>query len=316
MKRTLYIDADTILYASASQQQKNRCVSTHKLTGDVQEWESKTAFNNWIISQDIHSKDQFTFDVKSVLTGEPRFAFQSVKQKVDKIFNASYCDDFYVCIQGTGNFRNDYVTPYVEYKGHRVAKPILYQECFDYVVRKYGNRCIVSNGIETDDFVNIKAWESYSNGITLKDKSKCPYVIAYVDKDIVANGRGWYLNYNDLDRGVFWNNADMQMRNFFKQVLIGDTADNILGIEKLSDISKAKYGIKTNGVGPTTSNKILGECKTEKEMAESVVECYKLSWPNDWKQRLADNCFFLYLQREAGEVFNLDKFFADCGVKL
>ncbi len=312
----MYGDFDTLLYAAASQQQKNGCISTNTITGDSVSWESKTKFNEWLATQSKYEKSDFTFTVSSVLVGEPRFAFQSIKQKVDKIFNASYCDDYYVCIQGSGNFRNDYVTPHVEYKGHRVAKPILFQECFDYVVRKYGNRCIVSTGIETDDFVNIKAWESYNMGMATKDKSNCPYVIAYCDKDIVSCGRGWFLNYNKLEDGVFWNNSMMQTKNFFTQTLIGDTADNIPGLVTVGDVTKATYGLKSKGCGKVAAETILGECVNETHMARNVVEAYKDTYPNDWKERLKDNCFFLYLQREPNEVFDIDKFFAQYGITL
>lgn len=314
MKRTLFIDADTVLYSSAAQQQKNKCLAKHS-SGTEKLWNSKTEFNGWAESNQV-DKSEYTFEVVSELVGVPAFAFQSIRQKIDKIVDASGCDDFYVCIQGSGNFRNDYVTPHVEYKGHRVAKPILFNECFEYTKKKWGSNCIVSSGIETDDFVVTKGWESYNMGIAQRDRNACPYVIAYVDKDIVANSRGWHMNYNKLENGVFWVDGLTQSFNFFTQVLIGDTADNIPGIIELSDDIKKKWGIRTKGCGPASARKILEQCKTEAEMATNVVEAYRSSWPHDWYARLRDNCFFLYLQRYEGEVFDVDKFFSQYGVVL
>jgi len=64
-------------------------------------------------------------------------------------------------------------------------------------------------------------------------------------------------------------------------------------------------GSKTNGVGEVASGKILEGATSELEMFQRVEEAYKLSWPDDYQQRLADNCFFLYLQRKENEMFNL-----------
>lgn len=316
MKKILYIDADTILHASSAQQQANKCLARHRVSGREKIFLNKTEFNNWIKENPKWKKEDFEFEVVSELVGVAAFAFQSIRQKIDKIVEASGCEEYYVCIQGSGNFRNDYVSPHVEYKGHRVAKPLLFKECFDYTVKKYGDRCIVSSGIETDDFISIKAWESYNQALKTRNKDDAPYIIAYIDKDLPANAPGWFLNYSKLDEGIWWNDKLSQARKFFTQVLIGDTADNIPGILQLSDETKKQYGIRTKGCGPASAEKILGECQSEAEMANRVVEAYRSSHEHDWKQRLADNCFFLYLQRYGGDEFNVDKFFGQYGIAL
>lgn len=315
MKRTLMIDFDTPVYSSAAQQQKNRCLAIHVKSGKEKLFESKTEFNNWLAKNPKFTKEDFIFDVVSEVTGKPEFAFRAIKQKFDNILRNSGCDDYYVFIQGSGNFRNNYNSPYVDYKGQRTAKPIMHPDCFDYVVRKFGDRCIVSDGVETDDLIVIKSWESYNQALSVRDKNAAPYLIAYCDKDIPANGRGWMLNYNKME-GIYWNDSLSQARQFFVQVLIGDGADNIPGILTLSDDIKTKYGIKVKGCGPASAAKILNECKTEKEMAARVVEAYQSTWPEDWKERLRDNCFFLYLQRYEGDMFDVDKFFGKYGVAL
>lgn len=316
MSKILYIDADTVLYSSAAQQQTNKCLAKHKKTGREKLFSNKTEFNNWIKENPKWKVEDFEFEVVSELVGVAAFAFQSIRQKVDKIVEASGCEEYYVCIQGSGNFRNDYVSPHVEYKGHRVAKPILFKECFDYTVKKYGDNCIVSNGIETDDFVCIKGWESYNQALKTRNRDDAPYIIAAIDKDLQANTVGHMLNYNKLEQGIFWNDIHTQTKKFFTQVLIGDTADNIPGIVTLSDDIKKKYGIRVKGCGPASAEKILGDKVSEAEMASRVVEAYRSTWEYDWKQRLADNCFFLYLQRYHGDVFDVDKFFGQYGISL
>lgn len=315
-KRTLFIDADTLLYSSASMQQKNRCLVTHITSGREKLFESKTEFNDWIKCQDKWKKEEFSFQTQSTIEGEPRFAFQTIKQKVDNIVEASGCEDYLVCIQGEGNFRKYYQSEFVQYKAHRPPKPLLYQECFEYTVNKYKGRCVVVDGEETDDFVNYMAWDAYERAYKAKDRDSSKVVIAYVDKDIVANGRGFYLNYNKLEDGIFWNDALSQTNKFWTQVLQGDQADNIPGIEKVADVTKSLYKLKSSGCGPKSAESILSGCQAEKEMAERVIDAYKASWPDNWMKRLQDNCFFLYLRRKGGEMFQLGEYLDEIGVKL
>jgi 5'-3' exonuclease len=304
MSKLLLIDADTILYAAASQQQTNKCLATNIEQGRKKMFESKTAFNSWA-KENNRDKTNYSFETVSEISGEPRFAFQTIKQKIDNIVSVADCSDYRVCIQGDGNFRKFYESKFVDYKGQRGAKPLLFQECFDYMVKKYKDRCVVSVGQETDDYVNIEAWESYNVAKKARKQEEATVVVSYVDKDIPANGRGFFLNYNKLDAGVFWQDEFNQAKEFWTQVLVGDNADNIPGLEVLSSITKERFKVKTTSVGPVAAQKILDGLKTEKQMAERVAECYSASHEEDWEQRLQDNCFFLYLRRKPDEMFNV-----------
>lgn len=306
-EKILYIDADTILHSSAAQQQINKCLVTNIEQNRKRLFESKTAFNEWA-KENSRDKSNYSFEVVSKVVGNEVFAFRSIEQKIDKIVSASGCSDYRVCIQGDGNFRKFYPSKYVDYKGNRSAKPLLFQQCFDYAVNYYGDKCIVSQGEETDDYVNIQAWRSYQQALSTRNKDDADVIIAYVDKDITANGRGLFLNYNKLENGVFWQDALTQAREYWTQVLIGDGADNIPGLEKITPSIKEKYGIKRDGVGPVAAKKILSGCKTEKEMFDAVSEAYTESWGEEAAERLQDNCFFLYLRRKPGEMFHLHNY--------
>lgn len=308
-KKLLVIDADTILYASAAQQQLNKCLATSLEHGSQRMFESKTLFNNWA-KENNRDKINYSFETVSEvkLDAEPRFAFQAIKQKVDKIIEAANCDDFVVCIEGEGNFRRDFQSKFVDYKGQRSAKPLLFEECRDFFIKKYKKRVVISEGRETDDTCNIMAWESYQKGVDLKDKGKCNVVLAYCDKDLAANSRGWLLNYNKLEAGIFWNDGFTQAYNFATQLLTGDTADNIPGIEKLSKITKEHFSIKVEGVGPATAKKILADCKTEQDLASKVFECYSAMYEDDWNERIDENGFFLYLLRSDNDKWDMNKY--------
>ena len=308
MSRLLVLDSDTLLYSSAAQQQVNRCMVTHKTSGRTKLFESKTDFNNWLKSQDKWKKDEFEFETQSEVVGEPRFAFQSIKQKVEKIVEAAKCDDYVLCIEGEGNFRKDFKSEYVDYKGQRTAKPILFEECREFFLKKYKSKVFESVGQETDDSCNIMAWGSYRKGLESRSKDASNVVLAYCDKDLAANSRGWLLNYNKLDDGIYWNDNFTQSYNFAVQMLIGDSADNIPGIEKLSRSIKEKFNIKVEGVGPATAKKILADCKYEQELAARVFECYHSTYEDDWKKRMYENGFFLYLLRDYGDKWNLNRY--------
>lgn len=310
-KRLLVIDADTILYASSAQQQLNKCLATNIEYGSQRLFESKTAFNDWA-KENNRDKANYSFETISEIKpdAEPRFAFQAIKQKVDKIIEAAGCDDFVLCIEGEGNFRKDFKSRFVDYKGQRSEKPILFEECREFFLKKYKKKVILSEGRETDDTCNIMAWESYNKGLSSKDKSKCNVVLAYCDKDLAANSRGWMLNYSKLEEGIFWNDAFTQSYNFATQLLIGDSADNIPGIEKLSKITKERFGIKVEGVGPATAKKILADCKTEVDLAARVYECYSAMYGEEegWDERLDENGFFLYLLRHDKDEWDLNRY--------
>ncbi|MNC16175.1 hypothetical protein D3C81_1851760 [compost metagenome] len=117
------------------------------------------------------------------------------------------------------------------------------------------------------------------------------------------------LNYFKLEEGIFWNDGFTQSYNFATQCLTGDNADEIPGIEGLSAELKQKYNIRVNGVGPATAVKLLADCKTEQDLANRVVECYRGSHPEDWKQRLDDNAFYLYLMRSEDDKWDAARYF-------
>lgn len=308
MTKLLVIDTDTILYSSAAMHQDNKCNVIHRLSGREKLFESKTAFNDWIKAQDKWSKDEFDFQTVSSVVGEPRFAFQSIKQKIDNIVETVGISDYKICIEGEGNFRKDFQSKYVQYKSHRPPKPLLFEECREFLVKKYKNQLVEAVGVETDDICNIFAWESFNKAIKAKSKDASNVILAACDKDLFANSRGWMFNYFKPEQGIFWNNSFKQAYNFATQLLTGDNADAIPGIEKLSDITRERYGIKTKGVGPATAQKILADCLLEEELAQRVKECYVEAWEANWDERLNENGFFLYLLRHEADKWILSEY--------
>lgn len=301
--KLLYIDSDTLIYSSAAKEELNKCLAKHIPTGREKLFESKTEFNNWLRENSKWKKEDFEFIVvKELVNPEDgiRFACASFKQKVANIVEAVGAKDYFVCIQGEGNFRKTHPAKYVQYKAQRGEKPLLFQELYEWVKVKYKHRCIVVDGEETDEYVVRKILDGHVG-------SAC-------DKDLFANASGLFYNYMKPELGVFEWTDEQRWKKYWRQVLHGDAGDNVDGILTLAPIIKSKYGVTTKGVGEATADKILNGCTSEKEAAERVLEAYLITYPEDGFERMAEMCFFLWMRRHDGEMFDLKNYLYKLGV--
>lgn len=316
MQKDLYIDADSILYANAAKCQTISCLSTNKETLKTKHFESKTHFNTWIKQQENGNKDDWLHEPIYKISQEKSIAFSGIRDKIDSIIKTSDYKNVYIMIEGEGNYRMDYCSNYVQYKANRPPKPILYQECKQYMCEKYAGNIFLAKDQETDDIINMKAWESYNVAKRTRVKANATNVIAFIDKDIIANGRGLFINYNKLDEGIFWVDEITQQRNFWTQTLMGDTVDNIGGLPAVTQELRKKYGMKRCSVGEKGAEAILKDCNTPKEMVENVIECYQSHYGEEWEDALYDNAFFLYMKRSQDDRFDLRRLIKEAGVQL
>lgn len=303
MGKLLLIDADTIIYSSAAKEEINKCFTTNKNNGKSQMFPSKSAFNEWHKEYSKYPKEDYEFEVVKELVGETSYACSSVKKKITSILEAIPHDDYKICIQGAGNFRNDYVAKYVDYKGQRGAKPLLFQDTYNYVKRKWGNNVIVVNNEEVDDYVCYNSWKQWN---PKGNKDDAELIIAFCDKDIHQHSVGAMYNYLRPEDGIFWNTRQMQYKGFWGSCLVGDNADNIDGIVRLGDDTIKKYGVrkcKDNACGKAAAARILCDVKSEQEAAQRVVDAYKCAWPDDGVDRLADMTFYLWLRKREWQIY-------------
>jgi len=143
-------------------------------------------------------------------------------------------------LTGKKNFRNEIATT-APYKGNRKSeKPIHYHLLREYLEKAWG--ASVSDGIEADDVLAIRATE-------LGDTS----IIVTLDKDL-DQVVGWH--YNFVKKNKYFIDKDEGLLNFYKQFLVGDAVDNIVGAK---------------GIGAKKAEKLLAD-KSEIEMWETVVE--------------------------------------------
>lgn len=143
-----------------------------------------------------------------------------------------------IAVKGKDNFRYNV---YDQYKGNRKRElePEV-KKCLTYghhhLLEKYdAKQC---DGMEADDMVAIWAWECIL--------SETPYVVVHIDKDLdMIPG----MHYNFIKEESYYVDFDTAHYNFMRQLLMGDTADNIPGVK---------------GIGPKKAEKLLEGIPFEK----------------------------------------------------
>lgn len=200
---------------------------------------------------------------------------EAVKNTLDLFPERQYEKIF---ISGKGNFRNKLGTIKV-YKGNRdpSIRPKYYDEIRQYLIDYCG--AIVVDGMEAEDACGIEQWAH-------KDKST---VIISVDKDLdCIPGFRYNPHPKHLDL-KYISLADANF-SFWKQVLTGDSTDNIQGIK---------------GMGPKTAEKLLLPYKGDwMKMAEMVTKEYDRAYGLDGRSAMKETASLVWILREAGRTFD------------
>lgn len=290
-KYHLHIDADTIVMAAAAAIDKEPCVVKHNMSGRKKTFATFTDFIDFLDSDDRGKN--FTvkdFDVKAI-----GFAFSNFNSSLQKIVNQSWVSGFTLYVAGDNNFRK---LIYPEYKGGRKKSPALRKFVHDYVCWKYKENVYISHGAESEDFC-VAA--------TLLDTT-CN-VIGYVDKDLTTQS-GLFFNYQNMEKGVFFISKEQAFYNLCCQLFHGDrSTDNIKGINFVSKEIKDKYKVGAKSIGEATAMKLLDDVQDSKiAMKERVIDVYKLSYGEDWKDKLQFTGSLVFISKREGEYFCIDKF--------
>jgi hypothetical protein len=205
-------------------------------------------------------------------------ALGNVKTALDFILNEAFPDHKYykAYLTGKGNFRFD-VAKIKPYKGNRdpLHKPKYFKEIREYMENKYN--AIVVTGQEADDALGI---EQFSH----PDKST---VICSIDKDLkMIPG----YHYNPNTQNFWYQTIDEADMFFLWQLMVGDTTDNIPGINK---------------VGPKTADKILLGAGSYEEGLRAVKSLYEKQYGPGWEAALEEVATLLWMRRREGEKPNV-----------
>lgn len=170
------------------------------------------------------------------------FALQAINLKVQSILEDTKCKDYEIYITGTGNFREEVATILL-YKGNRdeTHKPYHYESIKTYLLDNHNT--VIVDGKEADDALGLSQTEDT--------------VICSIDKDLLMIP-GWHYNLNS--REMRYINEFEGIRNFYIQLLTGDSTDNIPGL---------------SGIGNKRASKILDDAETEEEMFQRCKSLYE-----------------------------------------
>jgi 5'-3' exonuclease len=202
--------------------------------------------------------------ITKVQKEEPlEFVLANAKRIINKICLATECDDYVIYISGSNNFRKE---EYPDYKANRdpTHKPLYYADIQDYLIEHHAAK--VTDTIEADDAMAMDA-----------DPEKD--VICTLDKDLDTIC-GWRYNWRkDEMYYVEWDDAD---RFFWMQMLMGDPADNVVGIP---------------GIGPKTAEKILSKGEEEGSLRRCIVGHEYAKHFDDPEEMYTKNARLLFIMR-------------------
>lgn len=205
---------------------------------------------------------------------EDRFtdAHDIISETMSTIILDNWSAGYKVFLTGTGNFRHEFSKNHT-YKANRkgTQKPVLLPHCRDFLITKYG--AVVSYNEEADDLIAIEA--------ASMDYNNC--IVASTDKDFLQLP---CHNYN-WRKGVWIKPTPEEALVFlYKQMLMGDSADNIKGVK---------------GIGVKTAEKLLVGLTDEQDLYNKCLSIYKEHGMTE--DELIENARMLYLRRKPNEVW-------------
>jgi 5'-3' exonuclease len=174
------------------------------------------------------------------------------------------CEHYVGFLTGKSNFRKVLLP---DYKANRLdkPKPRWLQSCRNKLQHDWN--CTITHGIEADDALGIAASHELGS------------VICSIDKDLLQIPGDHYNFVKDEYQYVGGRSADL---NFWCQLLVGDTSDNVLGIR---------------GIGPVKARKALEPLKDLTEWFDKVREMY------DDDARFLTNLNVLWVQRNKDKLW-------------
>ena len=211
---------------------------------------------------------------------------EEAKEKFDSIFKevceSCFSTDYVMAFGGPNNFREDL---YVEYKKSpsrkksKSNKPEWFDDLKSYAASLEG--ADLCEGCEADDMVRVWANEAA--------KVAWPYIVVSIDKDLDCIPGKHYNN-----RKLEFYDIDEDYADYFywKQILMGDTVDNIPGIK---------------GCGPVKADKILNGLSDHKARRAAVCKAYNEAYGEEGYEYLIANGRLIHIWRFLGDHFKISK---------
>lgn len=216
-------------------------------------------------------------------------AIKSMRSACENVLYDVNAEGIDIYLTGKTNYRNALGCGDYPYKGNRKSdKPIHFVALKEYMIETLG--AIVVEGQEADDAMAIAACQ-HGHGIATLDK----------DLDGVPG-----LHYNWRKKEVYYVSPESADRFFYKQLLTGDSTDNIPGLYKRlgKKVMKKVYEPLEEMDNPADMYSYVR--KVYEDAYEDVGMCLddKEVVLDDWLLRQAR---MLWMRREEGEMWTFPK---------
>ncbi len=213
-----------------------------------------------------------------------------IQSRINGILEETQADEYqlYLTTDDKSNFRYDVAT-IKPYKGHRqsVEKPHWYKHIRNFLVDQRG--AIEISDMEADDAMAIEQYDT--NYIQEGGELVGETIICSKDKDL-AMVPGWHYGWHpgkQKEKGVWFQDEIGGLRCFYKQLLTGDSTDNIPGL----------YGVGQS----STLLKKLDSMDDELTMYDHVFTQYELRFGSYAEQFLVENARLLFMLQYEGQVW-------------
>lgn len=201
-------------------------------------------------------------------------AIQRCDSLMRNILESTQADKYNLYLSTSSNFRKEVNK---EYKANRTQPaPQHLASCKEFLIVEW--KAKTKEWYEADDLLGINQTDETVLCTYDKDLSMIPgRHYSWERRGRNANGNEWvkeaqFFEVNQIDG----------LRHFYKQMLIGDSTDNVFGIK---------------GIGPAKSAKMLGGIDNEQEMFDIVYSMY------DDPTRFAMNAMCLWIVQQEGETW-------------
>jgi 5'-3' exonuclease len=190
--------------------------------------------------------------------------FMSIVNKLEDMYNVERVITF---SGSKGNFRK-LITPVYKANRKKQELPPLLDEMHQFVKDEYNS--IWGFGIETDDIV-ARYWKELSNEVGRNN-----VMIVSIDKDYKQFPALIY-NYHYKHKEVLDISEEEALYNFYEQMIIGDSADNV------------QY---FSGRGKVFASKYLKDCNTKYQYTRKMLELFQVKYKGKALQKYAE-CYHL-----------------------
>jgi hypothetical protein len=280
----LLIDGDVIVYRAgfaAESVEYGVHYDDHEYDEEVTRWFPKAkAAKEFMASLPEESRPQIE---KRVTPEDVRNARYNVSTIIQTCLDdlCATREEVTVFLTGKGNFREEVAT-ILPYKGNRVdnTKPIHTDAIKEYMKHAYDT--VVVEGQEADDAMSIAQWEALRSG---EDDT----VICTIDKDLdMVPG----MHFNFVTRESYYVDPEVAHVYFWRQMLTGDSTDNIPGIR---------------GIGKKTAEKMIPWEASEIECYNVVRKTYEQHYEDKADDALLEVGRLLWMRSRENELWTPPK---------